>query len=150
MNNQIWEKSAEELLYKTKEWADISQLENITWLSRKIISYLDKFNWPHQDSPNAASIMEYLKKETGITDEKIILNNIKNILKNRRNDTAVWEYWIEKKTLINMEIYNYCTTLINWYEKLIEEIANVQEDVSNTLEANAPEETQLKINFPQE
>ena len=150
MVSQTWEILADHLLHGTKEWADITQLEHMTWLSRKMINILDKFNRPHQDSPDAASIMEYLKKETGITDEKIILSNIINILKNRRNDTVVWEYWIEKKTLVTMEIYNYCTTIINWYEKLIEEITNVQEDVSKTLEPTAPKETQLEIDFPEE
>lgn len=150
MGDHIWERFAEHLLYETKEWVDVTQLENMTWLSRKIINVLDNFTWPHQDSPDAASIMTYLMKETGITDEEIILNNILNILKFKNNDTIVWESWTEKKTLVSLKIYNYCVTLVKWYQNLLEKISGTQEDISDTFESATENEKQLKIDFPEE
>lgn len=150
MSDKSRERLAEHLLYETNEWADVTQLENMTWLSRKIINVLNKFERPHQDSPDAASIMEYLKKEMDINDDEIILNNILNILKYRRNDTAVWKYWTEKKTLVNMKIYNYCTTLVKWYENLLENVSNAQEEIVDTFEATPENKNQLTIDFPEE
>ena len=150
MSNQTSERFAEHLLFETPEWVDVTQLENMTWLSRKIISVLDKFNRPYQDSPDAASIMNYLMKETWISDEEIILNNIINILKFKNNNTIVWKSWTEKKPLVSLKIYNYCTTLIKWYENLLKKISGTQEDISDTFESATENEKQLKIDFPEE
>jgi len=149
MSDKTSERFAEHLLYETPEWVDITQLENMTWLSRKIISILDNFEWPHQDSPDAASLMNYIKKETGINDEEIIINSIINIIKYRRSTTTVWENWKEKRPLVNMKIYNYCTTLIKWYEKVLEEIYSKKEEISDTFKTTE-DTNQLSIEFPQE
>lgn len=149
MNDKTRERFAEHLLYETPEWVDVTQLENMTWLSRKIISILDNFEWPHQDSPDAASLMNYIKNETGINDEEIIINSINNIIKYRRNTTTVWENWKEKRPLVNMKIYNYCTTLIKWYEKVLEEIYGKKEKISDTFKTTE-DKSQLRIEFPQE
>lgn len=149
MTQYYWEKHAEYLLSHTKEWEENTQLENMTWLSRKIINYLDEFDRPHQDSPNASSLMEYIKEKVWITDESIIINSIKNILQFRNNDVTIWKSWKERKTLVNLKIYNYCTTLLKWYENILETVEDSQEEITDILEPDQEEDpNQMKIEFP--
>ena len=147
MSDKSRERLAEHLLYETKEWADVTQLENMTWLSRKIISYLDEFKRPYQDSPDASSLMKHLKEKSWITDESIIINSIKNILQYRNNDVVVWKAWKEKKNLVSMEIYNYCSTLLKWYESMLETIEDNQNNISDIFETDP---NQMKIEFPKD
>ena len=149
MGNEIAERFTEHLLYETKEWEENTQLENMTWLARKIISYLDVFHRPYQDSPNASSIMEYLKEKTWISDETIIINSVKNILKYKNNDVIIWKAWKEKKNLVNLEIYNSCTTLLKWYANLCENVEDHQENIWEVL-SSEQDPNQLKIDFPQD
>lgn len=145
MNNWILEAAAKDFLNKTPQREEVAQLEKMTWFSRKIITHLDKFNRPHQSSPDAASIMKHLMDETWVTDKNIILSSIINILENGRNDAVVWKNWIEKKDLVTTKIYNYCVILKEWYEDLVKEITSTQENVSKVFD-----DKQLEIKFPEE
>lgn len=145
MSNEIAERLTEHLLYETKEWEENTQLENMTSLSRKIINTLDNFNWEYQNSPDATTLMEFIKKETTLTDEFIIVNSIKNILKYRNNNVIIWKAWKEKKNLVNLKIYNYCTTLLKWYANIIENSENNQENIWEVL---TDDPNQMKIKFP--
>lgn len=149
MGNYCGELQAEHFLYGTKEWAEYTQLENMTWLSRKIIKTLDRFSRPHQDSPKATPIMEYIKDETWITDESIIINSVKNILKYKNNDVVIWKAWKEKKNLVNLEIYNYCTTLLKWYANLCENVEDNQENIWEVL-SSEQDPNQMEIEFPKD
>lgn len=146
MGKDTGERYAEYLLKETKEWEENTQLENMTWLARKIISYLDEFKRPYQDSPDAPTLMKYLKEKTSITDESIIINNIKNILKFKNNDVTIWERGKERKNLVNIKIYNYCTTLIKWYESILENSETNQKDITETFETDP---NQMEIEFPE-